>query len=142
MAQWIRICQCRGHGLHLWSGKSPRAAEQLSSCWPQLPSHSAQSLRSSARRHRRGKPGHHREGQPCWPQQGKDHAKPLTASTAAKSLQSCPALCGPRDGSPPGSPVPGILQARTLEWVAISFSERKLNAEELMLLNCGVGEDS
>ena len=40
-----------------------------------------------------------------------------------KSLQSCPTLCDPRDGSPPGSPVPGILQARTLEWVAISFSQ-------------------
>ena len=44
------------------------------------------------------------------------------ATTAAKSLQSCPTLCDPIDGSPPGSPVPGILQARTLEWVAISFS--------------------
>ena len=43
-------------------------------------------------------------------------------SAAAKSLQSCPTLCDPRDGSSPGSPVPGILQARTLEWVAISFS--------------------
>ena len=41
---------------------------------------------------------------------------------AAKLLQSCPTLCDPIDGSPPGSPVPGILQARTLEWVAISFS--------------------
>ena len=41
---------------------------------------------------------------------------------AAKSLQSCPTLCDPRDGSPTGSPVPGILQARTLEWVTISFS--------------------
>ena len=41
---------------------------------------------------------------------------------AAKSLQSCPTLCDPIDGSPPGSPVPGILQARTLDWVAISFS--------------------
>ena len=40
----------------------------------------------------------------------------------AKSLQSCPTLCDPIDSSPPGSPVPGILQARTLEWVAISFS--------------------
>ena len=39
----------------------------------------------------------------------------------AKSLQLCPTLCDPRDGSAPGSPVPGILQARTLEWVAISF---------------------
>ena len=44
------------------------------------------------------------------------------AAAAAKSLQSCPTLCDPRDGSPPGSPGPGILQARTLEWVAISFS--------------------
>ena len=43
-------------------------------------------------------------------------------TAAAKSLQSCPILCNPIDGSPPGSPVPGILQARTLEWVAISFS--------------------
>jgi len=42
-----------------------------------------------------------------------------TAAAAAKSLQSCPTLCDPIDGSPPGSPVPGILQARTLEWVAI-----------------------
>ena len=45
----------------------------------------------------------------------------LLAATA-KSLQSCPTLCDPIDGSPPGSPIPGILQARTLEWVAISFS--------------------
>ena len=43
-------------------------------------------------------------------------------TAAAKSLQSCPTLCDPRDGSPPGSPVSGILQARTLEWVAIFFS--------------------
>ena len=46
----------------------------------------------------------------------------LTAAAAAKSLQSCPTLCDPTDSSPSGSPVPGILQARTLEWVAISFS--------------------
>ena len=45
-----------------------------------------------------------------------------TAAAAAKSLQSCLTLCDPIDGSPPGSPVPGILQAITLEWVAISFS--------------------
>ena len=44
------------------------------------------------------------------------------AAAAAKSLQSCLTLCDPIDSSPPGSPVPGILQARTLEWVAISFS--------------------
>ena len=44
------------------------------------------------------------------------------AAAAVKSLQSCPTLCDPIDGSPPGSPVPGILPARTMEWVAISFS--------------------
>ena len=49
-------------------------------------------------------------------------AAAAAAAVAAKSLQSCPTLCDPRDGSPPGSPIPGILQARTLEWVAISFS--------------------
>ena len=47
---------------------------------------------------------------------------PVLLAAAAKSLQSCPTLCDPIDGSPPGSPVPGILQARILEWVAISFS--------------------
>ena len=46
----------------------------------------------------------------------------FSAAAAAKLLQSCPTLCDPLDGSPPGSPVPGILQARTLEWVAIAFS--------------------
>ena len=44
------------------------------------------------------------------------------AAVAAKSMQSCLTLCDPIDGSPPGSPVPGILQARILEWVAVSFS--------------------
>ena len=52
-----------------------------------------------------------------WHHQLKGHA-----AAAAKSLHSCPTLCDPIDGSPPGSPIPGILQARTLEWVAISFS--------------------
>ena len=46
----------------------------------------------------------------------------LSLTAAAKSLQSCPTLCDPIDGSPPGSPIPGILQARALEWIAISFS--------------------
>ena len=46
----------------------------------------------------------------------------MAAAAAAKSLQSCPTLCDPIDGSPPGSTAPGILQARTLEWVAIAFS--------------------
>jgi len=48
--------------------------------------------------------------------------KAKISAAAAKSLQSCPTLCDPIDGSPQGSPIPGILQARTLEWVAISFS--------------------
>ena len=47
---------------------------------------------------------------------------PICYAAAAKSLQSCSTLCDPIDGSPPGYPIPGILQARTLEWVAISFS--------------------
>ena len=47
-------------------------------------------------------------------------------AAAATSLQSCLTLCDPIDGSPPGSPIPGILQARTLEWVAISFSNTPL----------------
>ena len=46
----------------------------------------------------------------------------LSYAATAKSLQLCPTLCDPIDGNPPGSPIPGILQARTLEWVAISFS--------------------
>ena len=49
------------------------------------------------------------------------HLLAAAAAAAAKSLQLCPTLCDPIDGSPPGSPVPGILQARTLEWVSISF---------------------
>ena len=48
--------------------------------------------------------------------------KNMLLPAGAKSLQSCPTLCDPIDGSPPGSPVPGILQAKTLEWIAISFS--------------------
>jgi len=52
------------------------------------------------------------------------------AAAAAKSLQSCPTLCDPIDGSPPGSPIPGILQARTLEWVAISFSNLEVAREK------------
>ena len=53
----------------------------------------------------------------------------------AKSLQSCPTLCDPIDGSPPGFPVPGILQARTLEWVAISFSNAWKSKEKVKLLS-------
>ena len=60
-------------------------------------------------------------------------------AAAAKSLQSCPTLCNPIDGSPPGSPVPGIPQARTLEWVAISFSNAwkwKVKSEREVVQSC------
>ena len=56
-----------------------------------------------------------------------------SAAAAAKSLQSCPTLCDPIDGSPPGSPLLGILQARILEWVAISFSNACMHAKSLQL---------
>ena len=58
------------------------------------------------------------------------------AAAAAKSLQSCPTLCDPIDGSSPGSPVPGILQARTVEWVAISFSNAWKWKVKVKLLSC------
>ena len=57
------------------------------------------------------------------------------ATAAAKSLQSCPTLCDPIDSGPPGSPVPGILQARTLEWVAISFSNAWKGKVKVKLLS-------
>ena len=57
-------------------------------------------------------------------------------AAAAKSLQSCPTLCDPIDRSPPGSPVPGILQARTLEWVAISFSNAWEWSERQVAQSC------
>ena len=59
----------------------------------------------------------------------------LAAAAAAKSLQSCPTLCDPIDGSPPGPPVPGILQARTLEWVAIAFSNAGKRKVKVKLLS-------
>ena len=57
--------------------------------------------------------------------------KGYAAAAAAKSLQSSPTLCDPTDGSPPGSAVPGILQVRTLEWIAISFRGTKRKSENL-----------
>ena len=59
-----------------------------------------------------------------------------TAAAAAKSLQSCLTLCDPIDGSPPGPPVPGIFQARTLEWVAIAFSSAGKWKVKVKLLSC------
>ena len=60
----------------------------------------------------------------------------LVTAAAANSLQLCPTLCDPIDGSPPGSTVPGILQARTLEWVAISFSNAWKWKVKVKLLSC------
>ena len=65
---------------------------------------------------------------------------PLVPAAAAKSLQSCLTLCNPIDGSPPGSPVSGILQARTLEWVAISLNQGKLKVvkQEMARVNVDI----
>ena len=60
----------------------------------------------------------------------------IAAAAAAKVLQSCPTLCNPTDGSPRGSPISGILQARTLEWVAISFSNAWKWKVKVKLLSC------
>ena len=67
-----------------------------------------------------------RQSSPSPPAPNPSQHQSLAAAAAAKSLQSCPTLCDPIDGSPSGSPVPGILQARTLEWVVIPFSEGRV----------------
>ena len=64
------------------------------------------------------------------------------AAAAAKSLQSCPTRCYTIDGSPPGSPVPGILQARTLEWVAISFSKTEETQNLKLILHSSLWNKS
>ena len=69
------------------------------------------------------------------PQWGKEHSG-LAAATAAKSLQSCLTPCNPIGGSPPGFSIPGILQARTMEWVAISFSNAWKWKVKVKLLSC------
>ena len=60
-------------------------------------------------------------------------------AAAAVSLQSCPTLCDPIDGSPPGSPIPGILQARILEWAALSFSKRSSGCRDQTCVSCIAG---
>ena len=65
----------------------------------------------------------------------RDRAHAAAAAAAAKSLQSCVTLCDPIDGSPPGSSVPGILQARMLEWAAISFSNTCMHAQSLQCVH-------
>ena len=66
----------------------------------------------------------------------------MKVNSESEVAQSCPTLSDPIDCSLPGSSIHGIFQARVLEWGAIALSERKLSTEELMLLNCDVGEDS
>ena len=66
----------------------------------------------------------------------------MKVKSESEVSQSCLTLSDPMDSSLPGSSNNGIFQARVLEWVAIAFSKRKLSTEELMLLNCGVEEDS
>ena len=70
--------------------------------------------------------------------QGQERSKVTSSELllTAKSLQSCPTLCDPIDGSLPGSLVPGIFQARTLEWVAISFSNAKMKSESEVAQSC------
>ena len=82
--------------------------------------------------------GSRRVGHDWWGLYNIIHPSPFiyTVDVAAKSLQSCPTLCDPMDGSPPGSPVPGILQARTLEWIAISFSNAWKWKWKVKLLSC------
>ena len=60
----------------------------------------------------------------------------MLAATAAKSLQSCPTLCNPIDGSPPGSPIPGILQTRLLDWVAFLLQCMKVKSESEVAQSC------
>ena len=107
---------CRGHWINLWSGKVPHAAEQLSPCFTATEPTHLEPVLHDKRSHSNGRPLQCNWKVAPW-QLEKAHP-----AAAAKSLQSCPTLCHPIDGSPPGSPVPGILQARTLEWIAISFS--------------------
>ena len=66
----------------------------------------------------------------------------MKVKSESEVAQSSPTLSDPMNCSLPGSSIHGIFQARVLEWVAIAFSKRKLSTEELMLLNCGVEEDS
>ena len=66
----------------------------------------------------------------------------MKVKSESEVVQSCPTLSDPLDCSLPVSSIHGIFQARVLEWGAIAFSRRNLSTEELMLLNCGIGEDS
>ena len=106
------------------AGRKLRESQELQKClfssdWP-----SSRSSRHAALSSHGRPSGHSRETAIMQTQRsGKGFSGELIyAAAAAKSLQSCPTLHDPIDGSPPGSPIPGILQARTLEWGAISFS--------------------
>ena len=102
-------CQCRRCGFNSWVEKIPwKRKWQPTSVFLPGKSHGQRIL----------------AGYSPWGHKSDGHDL-MTAAASAKLLQSCPTLCDPIDGSPPGSPVPGILQVRTLEWVAISFSNAR-----------------
>ena len=108
---WESVSQCREHGFYPGSGQVPHGPGQLRpwvSAWQAI---TMRSLCTATREY----PPLATSREACMSQ-----GRPSTA--AAKALQSCLTLCDPVDGSPPGCPVPGILQARTLEWVAVSVS--------------------
>ena len=116
------LIQCLRYAFEAWFGTIANAPGQLS-WWttatePEWP----RACDLHQEKHRIEKPVHcnYRVVPALWKERIPEQQWRLTA--AAKSLQLCPTLCDPIDGSPPGSPIPGILQARTVEWVAISFS--------------------
>ena len=125
---WLRVkesaCQCRRHRFNPWSGKIPHATEQLSPRATAIARNYWSPCALEPALLQQEKPP---KWEACTPQLESRPSSPQLRKSQrgnddAKSRQSCPTLCDPMDGSPPGSPVPGIPQARTLEWVAISFS--------------------
>ena len=118
---------CKGEtvGVRLLQG-STHCQRSISSCWylresPQIPRPEFRVAITTKYHKRELVPSYLCIPAPV-PETAMELLRITAAAAAAKSLQSCPTLCDPIDGSPPGSPVPWILQARTLEWVAISFS--------------------
>ena len=124
-------CQCRRCGFSPWVRKIPwRRKWQPTPVFLPGKSHGQRSLvdykRIATTR-----------SQKSWTQlSNKTTATAAAAAAAAKLLQSCPTLCNPIGSSPPGSAIPGILQARTLEWVAVSFSNAWKWKVKVKLLSC------
>ena len=117
----VRVCVCVCH--NYWASALELARHNSWAHTPQLLKPMCQELVLLKREATTLRSLHSaRKGSPCSLQLEKALAQQWRHNTAAASLQSCPSLCDPTDGSPPGSAVPGILQTKTLEWVAISFS--------------------